>query len=504
MAGPNANPPAGAGLAQLIERRAALSPADIAITFEGAPINGDTLWRATLAMAGRLHGIGIAPGDRVAHLGTNNPAFLVLLLACARLGAMLVPLNWRLAVPEHDYMLDNAGAALLIHDAAFAEHVAALAASRPSCRMLDLDALAALPRDDATESVGGADSPVLIVYTSGTTGRPKGAVLTQGALIWNALNATLMHTLTAADHVLTTLPLFHVGGLNIQTLPVLLAGGRVTLHRRFDPAATLAAIAGDRPSLTVLVPAQMAALIAHPAWTTTDLSSLRMVATGSMIVPVPLIEAFHARGVPVVQVYGSTETAPIAIYLTREDHARKIGSCGRPGPHCVARIVGRDGADVAQGERGEILLRGANLMREYWRNPAATEIAFAGGWFHTGDIGHQDEDGYFFVDERKNDLIISGGENIYPAELEAILAEEERIAEAVVVGRPDARWGEVPVAYVVLRPGAAITTDEILARFAGRLARFKHPHAVIVTDALPKNALGKVLRYQLREAARKG
>jgi fatty-acyl-CoA synthase len=495
---------AGAGLAQLIERRATLSPADIAIVFEGTPIDGETLWRATLAMAGRLHGLGIAPGDRVAHLGVNNPAFLVLLFACARLGAILVPLNWRLAVPEHGYMLDDAGADLLIHDAAFAEHVAALAASRPSCRMLDLDSLAALPRDDATESVGGADSPVLIVYTSGTTGRPKGAVLTQGALIWNALNATLMHTLTAADHVLTTLPLFHVGGLNIQTLPVLLAGGRVTLHRRFDPAATLAAIAGDRPSLTVLVPAQMAALIAHPAWKTTDLSSLRMVATGSMIVPVLFIEAFHARGVPVVQVYGSTETAPIAIFLAREDHARRIGSCGRPGPHCVARIVGRDGADVAQGERGEILLRGPNLMREYWRNPAATEIAFAGGWFHTGDIGHQDEDGYFFVDERKNDLIISGGENIYPAELEAILAEEERIAEAVVVGRPDARWGEVPVAYVVLRPGAAITAEEIFARFAGRLARFKHPHAVVVTDALPKNALGKVLRYRLRETARKG
>jgi fatty-acyl-CoA synthase len=229
-----------------------------------------------------------------------------------------------------------------------------------------------------------------------------------------------------------------------------------------------------------------------------------MVTTGSMIVPVPLIEAFHARGVPVIQVYGSTETAPIAIYLAREDHAHKIGSCGRPGPHCVARIVGRDGANVAQGERGEILLRGPNLMREYWRNSAATEIAFAGGWLHTGDIGHQDEDGYFYIDERKNDLIISGGENIYPAELEAILAEETRIAEAVVVGRPDARWGEVPVAYVVPRPGEAITTDEIIGLFAGRLARFKHPHAVIVTDALPKNALGKVLRYQLREMARGG
>jgi len=226
-----------------------------------------------------------------------------------------------------------------------------------------------------------------------------------------------------------------------------------------------------------------------------------MVTTGSMIVPIPLIEAFHARGVPVIQVYGSTETAPIAIYLPREDHARKIGSCGKPAPHCAARIVGSDGAEVAPGERGEILLRGPNLMREYWGNAAATEAAFAGGWFHTGDIGHQDDEGYFFIDERKNDLIISGGENIYPAELEAILAAESRIAEAAVVARPDARWGEVPVAYVVKRQGAAIEAAEIMALFAGRLARFKHPHAVIMTDALPKNALGKVLRYQLRETA---
>jgi fatty-acyl-CoA synthase len=493
-----------AGLAQLIERRAALAPADIAISFEDQTVDAEALWQATLAMAGRLRRLGIGVGDRVALLGTNSPEFLILLFACARLGALLVPLNWRLAAPEHAYMLEDADADLLIYETAFAEHVAMLAASRPSCRMFDLKAFVDLSGDAAAEPAGVADSAVLIVYTSGTTGRPKGAVLTQSALIWNAMNATLMHALTASDHVLTTLPLFHVGGLNIQTLPVLLGGGRVTLHRRFDSGATLAAIASARPSLTVLVPAQIAALIAHPAWNVTDLSSLRLVATGSMIVPVPLIEAFHARGVPVVQVYGSTETAPIAIYLSREDHARKIGSCGKAAPHCVARIVGRDGTDVAPGERGEILLRGPNLMREYWRDPAATELAFAAGWFHTGDIAHQDEEGYFFIDERKNDLIISGGENIYPAELEAILAEEPRIAEAAVVGRPDPRWGEVPVAYVVPREGATITSDEILARFAGRIARFKHPHAVIVTDSLPKNALGKVLRYHLRETLRRG
>jgi fatty-acyl-CoA synthase len=489
-----------ADLAHWLERRADLSPAEIAVSGEGAAFDWAALWCATLAMAGRLQRLGIGPGDRVAHLGTNSPEFLILLFACARRGALLVPLNWRLALPEHQYVLADAAADLLIHDAAFASHAAALADSRPVCRVLGLDDLAAQSAGD-DDALGAEDSAVLIVYTSGTTGRPKGAVLTQAALTWNAVNATLMHDLTSADHVLTTLPLFHVGGLNIQTLPVLHAGGRVTLHRRFDPAATLAAIARERPSLTVLVPAQMAALIAHPAWAATDLSSLRMVTTGSMIVPIPLIEAFHARGVKIIQVYGSTETAPVAIYLPLRDHARKIGSCGKPAPHCAARIVDGDGGDVAPGTRGEILLRGPNIMREYWRNPEASEAALAGGWFHTGDIGHQDEDGYFFIDERKNDLIISGGENIYPAELEAILAAEARIAEAVVVARPDQRWGEVPVAYVVKRQGAEIAAADILALFDGRLARFKHPREVIIADSLPKNALGKVLRYKLRETA---
>ncbi len=489
-------------LAHWLERRADLCPTDTAISCDGSMLDWAGLWRATLALAGKLDRLGIRPGERVAHLGTNSPEFLVLLFACARLGALLVPLNWRLAVPEHDYVLADAGAGLLVHDAAFASYVVALAKARPSCRMLCLDDLAALPAEDGEVStVAPGDPPVLIVYTSGTTGRAKGVVLTQDALIWNAVNATVMHDLTSADHVLTTLPLFHVGGLNIQTLQVLHAGGRVTLHRRFDPGATLAAIASERPSLTVLVPAQMAALIAHRDWAATDLSSLRMIATGSMIVPIPLIEAFHERGVPVIQVYGSTETAPIATYLPLRDHRRKIGSCGKPAPHCTARIVGSDGADVAPGERGEILLRCPNIMRGYWRNCAASEAALAGGWFHTGDIGHRDHDGYFYIDERKNDLIISGGENIYPAELETILADEARIAEAAVVAAPDVRWGEVPVAYVVKRSGAAITAAEILALFENRLARFKHPREVIFVDALPKNALGKALRYELRAAA---
>jgi fatty-acyl-CoA synthase len=491
-------------LSSWLERRADFTPDRTAIHFEGSDDSWAALAQQTRQLAGALAALGIGRGDRVAHLGYNSRLFLVLLFACARLGAMLVPLNWRLAAPEHRVVIADAEPKLLVHDAGFAEAAARLGA----VRTLSLDALAAAmqaaPETEADPAASYA-APLLIVYTSGTTGRPKGAVLTQEALLWNAVNSTVMHDLTSADHVLTTLPMFHVGGLNIQTLPALHAGASVTLHARFDADATLAAIAERRPSLAVLVPAQLAALIGHPAWAKTDLSCLRAITTGSSIVPMSLIEAIHARGVPVIQVYGATETAPIAIYQTPRDAFLSVGSCGKPALHCAARIVDGEGKDVPRGARGEILIRGPNVMSGYWRNAEATAAALRDGWFHTGDIGHVDQRGDYFIDERKNDVIISGGENIYPAEVEAILLAEPRIAEAAVVARPDPRWGEVPVAVIVLRAGVAMTAAEVLALFHEKIARFKQPRDVVFAAALPKNALGKVLRYELRrQVAEKG
>jgi fatty-acyl-CoA synthase len=495
-------------LSSWIERRADLSPDRPVIQFEGETVTWSRFFEEVRSIARVLRDrLGVEPGDRVAHLGYNTPSYLALLFACARVGAMLVPLNWRLAAPEHAYVIADAAPRALIHDAAFADRVIKLAATGA------LDGVAAVAIETglpalAADAVAAPDAapgidyhaPVLIVYTSGTTGRPKGAVLTQEALFWNAVNGTAMHDMTSVDRVLTTLPMFHVGGLNVQTLPALHAGATVILHRRFDPDATLRAIAEDRSSLTVLVPAQMAALIGHPAWPTADLSSLRLVATGSMIVPVPLIEAFHARDVPVTQVYGSTETAPIAVALPLADVTRKIGSCGKPALHCEIRVVRRDGGEAPAGVPGEILVRGRNVMRGYWRDPEATAAVLdSDGWFATGDIGHRDEEGYLYVDERKKDVIISGGENIYPAELEAILAKEVRLAEAVVVARPDPRWGEVPVVVCVARRGAETVGQEaILALFEGRIARYKQPRDVVFLEALPKNALGKVMKYELR------
>ncbi len=341
------------------------------------------------------------------------------------------------------------------------------------------------------------EAPLLLVYTSGTTGRPKGAVLSAAALRANAALSCDMHGLTDADHVLTVLPLFHVGGLNIQTVPALLAGATVTLHPRFDPDATLRAIERDRPSLTVLVPATLQALAAHPGFAAADLACLRAITTGSTVVQPAVTAPFTARGVPVLQVYGSTETAPIAIY-TRLGRTYGPASTGHPGPGVEALILDADGRPAPPGTPGEIRLRGPQLFDGYWRDPDATAEALQDGWFRTGDIGTGAADGSWTVHDRCKHLIVSGGENIYPAEIERVLHELPAVAEAAVVGRPDPRWQEVPEAHVVLRPGVACSEAEIIAHVRGQLARFKAPRRVHFVSSLPRNAMGKVRYAELR------
>jgi acyl-CoA synthetase (AMP-forming)/AMP-acid ligase II len=403
---------------------------------------------------------------------------LVLLFAAARRGALLVPLNWRLTAAEHRGILENCSPRWMFADADFAD-----AARTLGVPMGRLDA----PVD--IETSGSDEDDLLIVYTSGTTGRPKGAVLAQSALLWNGYNAIHAHDLGQTDHVLSTLPMFHVGGLNNQTVPALLAGATVTLHKRFDPGHWLGDVRSRRPSISLLVPATMQAVIAHPDWERADLSSLKLLMTGSMVVPENLIGAFHERGVPVGQIYGSTETSPIALVLTREDALRRPGSTGKPAAHCEVKLA-----------RGEICVRGPNVMRRYWNDPVATAgVLDAEGWFHSGDLARADDEGYYWIMGRSKDVIISGGENVYPAELESVLAGCPAIAESAVVGVADAKWGEAACAVVVRRPGAAIDEAAVLALFKDRLARYKHPRRVVFADALPKNALGKVQKHELKK-----
>jgi len=496
-------------LSDLIERNAAFTPDKPATTFEGDILSYSAFSARIEQTARALKAeYGVSRGDRVAILCLNRPDYLVLLYACARLGAMLVPLNWRLAVAEQLFILSDASAKVLILEQAFAAVLPALEKSLPETSVVGFefsplrgrtfDELLTQARGDGRNPHTDLTCPLLIVYTSGTTGRPKGAVLRQEALLWNGVMSQHMHGLTSGDHILTVLPFFHVGGLNIQTTPALHYGATVTIHPRFTPDTTLAAIERDRPTLTVLVPATIQAVTEHPGWAASDLSSLRAISTGSTVVPPHLIERFTARGVPVLQVYGSTETCPVAVYTRLGGDLSRAGSTGLPGLCCEAAVIDDAGMELPPNTPGEIVVRGPNLFYEYWGDEQATREALHDGWYRTGDIGLRDADGYFFVHDRKQNLIISGGENIYPAEVERVLLEHPDVVECGVIGRPDPRWDEVPIAYVIRRSGCLVEAEHLKAHVLTQLARFKVPRDIVFVDDLPRTALGKVQHFMLR------
>ena len=510
-------------LARIIERWAAATPEHCAIHFQGADLTYAALWRrienTTVLLRQRF---AVKPGERIAWLGHNHPDFIVFLMALARLGAIAVPLNFRLAPAELTAILRQAGARVLLCDEPM--RAAGMAAAQGAGIPLEPSSVrgevpkALVPQrfqSGAPDTDAGHDeSPVLIVYTSGTTGKPKGALHTQANLLWNIESAIAAQDITADDHLLNPLPMFHVGGLCIQMLPVLAAGGRVTLHARFDPGAWIADVAARRPTLSLLVPATLKAIIDHPAWGSADLSSLRFINTGSSVIPRSMIDAVHARGVPVSQVYGATETGPVSIVLRPEDARAKAGSAGKPALHVEVRLVKADGGACTEGETGELWIRGKNVVAGYWRaadhstgaeagDPITRDggidtSAFADGWFRSGDLAYQDVDGFYWVAGRSKDMIISGGENIYPAEIENILADCAAIAECAVIGQDDAKWGEVAVAVIVKKLDAALDEAAVKHLFEGRLARYKHPRRVLFVESLPKTALGKVKKEELR------
>ena len=484
-------------LAGILEGHAGAAPDRLALRFGAQQINYGALWRQVENASGALHAWGVRPGDRVAWLGLNDPAMLLLLFALARIGAMLAPLNYRLAAAEHAAILQHAQAQWLVADSAHTAVARALAESL-GLRLHGAPELQQpWPAAPGSALPGAADAPVLLVHTSGSTGQSKAALHTQGALLANCEIAVEAFDMQPGDHVLSALPLFHVGGLCIQTLPALQAGASVTLHPRFEAGAWLADVQALRPSMALLVPAALRALLAHPGFTGADLSSLRLLGAGSSIIPQGQISAMHARGVPVCQVYGATETGPVSICLAPQDALARAGSAGRAAPRVRVRLVGADAIDVADGSVGEIWLQGPNLMRGYWREGGAD--ALADGWFHSGDLARRDPEGFYWVVGRNKDMLISGGENIYPAELENILADCPDIEEAAVFGQADAHWGEVPIAVVVPRIGVVLDEAQVLALFDGRVARFKHPRRVLFAQALPRTALGKVRKAALRE-----
>lgn len=495
-------------IARWITGRALLSPAKVAIIYADTEISYEQLDRRINALAAALTGLGVKATDRVAILEYNTPDYIALLFACAHLGATLVPLNWRLATGEHQWQLDNCDPTVLVCGEAFLEHAQGLmdnsevqhwvAATGVHDGWQSLDQLTAgaVP---AVDGVGTLASAAVLVYTSGTTGFPKGAVLTQSALFWSCVNSQQAHQLTAADIILTDLPLFHVGGMNIQTLPALHCGATVVLHNRFDPDQAFNSIEKFRPSVHLAVPPTLSALTDHPRWQNADLSSIRLLMTGSSVVPTNLIDTCFDRGVVAGQVYGSTETGPLVIALDAEHASAHRGSCGKPPIHCDARILSDSNGEMGVGESGEIVVRGPNLFSGYWKDEAATSQTMIRDWFRTGDIGHVDDDGYYYVDDRKKDVIISGGENIYPAEVEQALGQLVGVREYAVVGKTHERWGEVPVLVVVPEDIEVLNSATFTTGLEEKIAPYKVPREVITCDALPRNAMGKVLKYRIRQ-----
>lgn len=472
-----------------------------AFRFDGTVTTYRRLAERVAVAAAMLHQRGVGPGDRVAYCGFNRLETFDLLFGCARLGAILVPLNFRLVEAELSIQIADSDPAVLFAADGFASTLQAASGGRP-VHDLDADPFAADGVDpDIPDCAVPSDADVLMVYTSGTTGKPKGALLSHRALLATVHNGVHHQELTDADLVVAPLPTFHVGGLNIQTLPALYVGAQVLLLARFDPEAVLDVISEHRPTQGLLVPTMLAAVAASPRFASTDLSSLRGICTGSSVVPESLILTYERRGVPVGQVYGATETGPTSVVLRYGEAAARPRSCGRAALHTEVRVVDSAGRDVPEGADGEIWLRGPNMFSGYWNNPEATEAAFSDGWYRTGDIGHLDTDGYCYISDRLKDVVISGGENIYPAELEAVLSEHPAIAEVAVIARPDDHWGEVPMAVVVPTDGETLTVDELREWCTGRLAPYKHPRGLRLVPSLPRTALGKVQKHVLRRHA---
>jgi fatty-acyl-CoA synthase len=349
------------------------------------------------------------------------------------------------------------------------------------------------------------DDVAVIMYTSGTTGRPKGAMLTHGNFWWANINGMLGADVSEKDVTLVMAPLFHIGGLNVTPLSCWQKGGHVVLHRSFDPARFLADVAHYRVTTTFAVPAMLLFVSQLPDFAAADLSSLRVIMCGGAPVPEPLLRLYNARGIPMNQGYGLTETAPSGTYLGPDFALAKLGSAGKPMFFVDLRVVGEDGrTPLGPNARGEVIMRGPNIMRGYWNKPEATAAAIdAEGWFHSGDIGYLDEDGFLYICDRLKDMIISGGENIYPAEVEAVLYDHPAIAEVAIFGEPDAKWGESVTAVAALKPGQSLDIEALRVWATERLARYKLPSRLEIVTALPRNPAGKVLKFELRDRFRR-
>ncbi|OKH73203.1 long-chain fatty acid--CoA ligase [Mycobacterium sp. SWH-M1] len=504
--------------ANQLSRHALMQPQGTALRFLGATTTWADLDRRVTALAGALHQRGVGAGDRVLILMLNRPEFIEAMIAVNKLGAIAVPVNFRMTPPEIAFLVSDcsaevvvtepvlAGVATAVRDLDATLQTVIVAGGESDAGVLGYEDLVAEGAPCPIVDVAD-DSAALIMYTSGTTGRPKGAVLTHSNLAGQAMThlftsgADLTH-----DIGFVGVPLFHIAGVG-NTIVGLLLGRPTVIYPlgAFDPSQLLDVLAAEKVTGIFLVPAQWQAVCAAQRAQPRDLS-LRVLSWGAAPASDTLLRemADVFPGAAILAAFGQTEMSPVTCMLLGEDALRKLGSVGKVIPTVSARVVDDEMNDVPVGQVGEIVYRAPTLMAGYWNNPEATAEAFAGGWFHSGDLVRQDGDGYIWVVDRKKDMIISGGENIYCAEVENALAAHPDIAEAAVIGRPDPKWGEVPVAVVALRAsltpqnGTALSLTDLDGFLTERLARYKHPRALEIVEALPRNPAGKVLKTELR------
>jgi fatty-acyl-CoA synthase len=486
-------------LGRWIRDRARTTPGRVAIDYPGSQTTFRELDERSDRIAAGFLADGLRRGDRVATLTPNSPQHVEVFFACAKAGLILLPLNWRLSPVELGYQLDDADPAVLLVDpeldALAADALAAASVSPPHSRFGELPSYA---RAEVPTDVGD-DDPVLLVYTSGTTGRPKGALLTHRNCFWTNLSFDLATGISGDDVVLQLLPQFHCGGWNVQPLLAWWKGATVVLERSFDAERCLHLIAERGVTTMMGVPAIYLFMSQAPGFESADLSTLRRAVVGGAPMPEALLETWHARGVAVVQGYGLTEAAPNVLCLPPEEATRKLGYAGKPYPHVDVALRDPESGRLVDGPAtGELVVRGPNVFAGYWQNAGATAEAFADGWLLTGDLAERDEEGFYRIQGRLKDMYISGGENVYPAEVENVLHDHEDVADAAVVAVPDERWGETGVAFIVVRDGAAVSEEELLLHCRARLAKYKVPRAVRLVDELPRSAMNKVLKDELR------
>jgi fatty-acyl-CoA synthase len=497
------------GLGSWLERRRIKSADRTALIFRDERISYQELNNRVNALAHALRHQGVTEGSRVGYVGDNHPAFLEVFFATTMLGAIFVGLNTRLAAPELRYMIEDSGLTHLFHSTALAKVTHSAVEGMESIALVVVDnesdeenSLHSLRAGYSTEYIDvsvSEDQPALILYTSGTTGHPKGAVLLHRNLMWNSFNVLVDYDITSEEVALMISPLFHAAALGMGVFPNFLKGATVILEEGFDAQRVLDLVERYRVTMMSGVPTTYQLLSEHPAWLSTDVSSIRTLTCGGSAVPLRVLEAYEQRGLAFTGGYGLTESSPGATSLQPSFSRPKAGSAGLPHFFVDMRIRNDDDTPTAQGDIGEIQLRGKNVIEQYWNRPEASRATFSDDvWLKTGDLGYVDDQGFLFIADRLKDMIISGGENIYPAEVEQLIFELDQITGAALIGVPDDKWGEAPWVVVTLRPGTSITIEEIRAHLDSRVARYKMPKNLIIVDEFPRTASGKIRKADLR------